>query len=61
MGYDVKKVKREVYYKFNVEGDVEKFKQKIGKVDILVRRVFGKDGAECMMPSCSGLSLSAAI
>ncbi len=37
MGYrEVKKVKREVYYKFNVEGDAEKFTGKIGKIDILV-------------------------
>jgi len=33
---DVKKVKREIYYKFEIEGDAEKFKNKIGKVDILV-------------------------
>jgi len=37
MGYkEVKKVKREIYYKFNIEGDAEKFAQKIGKVDVLV-------------------------
>ena len=37
MGYkEVKKVKREIYYKFDIEGDAEKFSKKIGKVDILV-------------------------
>ena len=37
MGYkEVKKVKREIYYKFNIEGDAEKFAKKIGKTDILV-------------------------
>lgn len=32
----IKDVKREDYYKFEVEGDEEKFKDKICKVDILV-------------------------
>lgn len=36
MGFDVKKVKREIYYKFDVDGDKEKFAEKIGKVDVLV-------------------------
>lgn len=32
----IKNVKREDYYKFSIEGDTEKFKDKICKVDILV-------------------------
>ncbi len=36
MGYKIKKVKREIYYKFNVDEDAEKFCEKIGKVDVLV-------------------------
>ena len=32
----IKDVKRAEYYKFSVEGDAEKFKEKICKVDILV-------------------------
>ena len=37
MGYkDVKKLKREIYYKFDIDGDTAKFAEKIGKVDILV-------------------------
>lgn len=36
MGYKIEKVKREIYYKFNIEGDSEKFSKKIGKVDVLV-------------------------
>lgn len=36
MGYNIKKVKREIYYKFNIDGDAERFTEKIGKVDILV-------------------------
>jgi len=37
MGFNqVKKVKREIYYKFNIEGDVKKFSEKIGKIDVLV-------------------------
>ncbi len=37
MGYvEIKKVKRELYYKFEIEGDVKQFVEKIGKVDILV-------------------------
>lgn len=32
----IKDVKREDYYKFEVEGDEEKFRNKISKVDILV-------------------------
>jgi len=36
MGFAVSKVKREMYYKFEVEGDASKFAAKVGKVDILV-------------------------
>lgn len=36
MGYKINKVKREIYYKFNIEGDSEKFSNKIGKIDVLV-------------------------
>ena len=36
IGYNIKKVKRELYYKFEIEGDAEKFSKKIGKVDVLV-------------------------
>lgn len=36
MGYKVSKVKREIYYKFDIEGNAEKFSKKIGKVDVLV-------------------------
>ena len=36
MGFSVSKVKREIYYKFNIEGDAEKFSKKVGKVDVLV-------------------------
>lgn len=36
MGYKVDKLKREIYYKFNVKGDADKFASKIGKVDVLV-------------------------
>lgn len=36
MGYDISKVKRQVYYKFEIEGDATKFAEKISKVDILV-------------------------
>ena len=32
----IKNVKREDYYKFSIEGDTEKFKAKICKVDILI-------------------------
>tara|TARA_Y100000310_G_scaffold194076_1_gene194070 strand:+ start:416 stop:838 length:423 start_codon:yes stop_codon:yes gene_type:complete len=35
MGYSIKGVKREMYYKFNVD-DAEKFSKKVGKVDVLV-------------------------
>ncbi len=33
MGYKVKKVKREIYYKFDVDSDIS---EKLGKVDVLV-------------------------
>lgn len=36
MGISVSKVKREMYYKFDVEGDADAFASKVGKVDILV-------------------------
>ncbi len=36
MGYKVKQIKREVYYNFQVEGDIREFSKKIGKTDILV-------------------------
>ena len=37
IGFDkVKDVKRADYYKFSIEGDEDKFKEKISKVDILV-------------------------
>ncbi len=37
MGYnEIKKVKRDIYYKFEIEGDAEGFAKKIGKVDVLV-------------------------
>jgi len=36
MGFSVSKVKREIYYKFNIDGDSEKFSKKIGKIDVLV-------------------------
>jgi len=42
MGYThLKKLKRESYYKFYAEGDYNKFKGEIGKVDILVN--YNKD------------------
>jgi len=36
MGYKVKKVKRDIYYRFDIKGNPEKFAKKIGKIDILV-------------------------
>jgi len=36
MGYKISKLKREVYYKFEVSGDEKEFSERIGKVDILV-------------------------
>jgi len=36
MGYKISKLKREIYYKFDVSSDEEKFADKIGNVDILV-------------------------
>ena len=35
LGYKISKIKREIYYKFEV-GDAEKFSKKVGKVDVLV-------------------------
>jgi phosphoribosylformylglycinamidine (FGAM) synthase PurS component len=36
LGYKIENVKREMYYKFDIDGDIDKFSKKIGKVDILV-------------------------
>ncbi|MBW2988749.1 hypothetical protein KY358_00360 [Candidatus Woesearchaeota archaeon] len=36
MGYPVEKLKRQLYYSFDIEGDLESFRKKIGKTDILV-------------------------
>ena len=36
MGYKIESVKREIYYKFGIEGDADKFAKKIGKIDVLV-------------------------
>jgi phosphoribosylformylglycinamidine (FGAM) synthase PurS component len=36
MGYKVDKLKREIYYKFNIDGEQDKFIKKISKIDILV-------------------------
>jgi len=36
MGYQVEKLKRTIYYKFDIDGNKEDFSKKIGKVDILV-------------------------
>jgi len=36
MGYKIEKVKREIYYKFNIDGDSENFAKKVGKIDVLV-------------------------
>lgn len=36
MGYSIQKLQRQDYYKFHFKGDIEKFKNEISKVDILV-------------------------
>jgi phosphoribosylformylglycinamidine (FGAM) synthase PurS component len=36
MGFDIKKLKRQIYYKFNIDGDSDKFAKKVNKVDVLV-------------------------
>ena len=36
MGVSIKKVKRELYYKFEVNGDASSFSSEISKVDLLV-------------------------
>ncbi|MFH2028611.1 MAG: hypothetical protein ABIJ08_05705 [Nanoarchaeota archaeon] len=36
MGYKIDRIKRLTYYKFDIDGDLEKFKKKIAKVDIVV-------------------------
>ena len=36
MGYKIESVKREIYYKFEIDGDEKRFKERIGRVDVLV-------------------------
>ena len=36
LGFKISKIKREIYYKFEIEGNIEKFSEKVGKTDILV-------------------------
>ena len=36
MGFDIKGVKREIYYKFDVENDAQEFGSKVSNVDVLV-------------------------
>lgn len=36
MGFNVSKVKREIYYRFNIDDDASKFANKVGKIDVLV-------------------------
>ncbi len=36
MGFDIGKVRRNFYYRFDITGDEEEFKKKISKVDILI-------------------------
>ncbi|MEA2036905.1 MAG: hypothetical protein U9O94_05315 [Nanoarchaeota archaeon] len=36
MGHKIQKLTREMYYKFDIDGNEKKFAEKIGKVDILV-------------------------
>jgi phosphoribosylformylglycinamidine (FGAM) synthase PurS component len=36
MGYDIKKLKRQIYYKFDMDGDEKSFAKKVNKVDVLV-------------------------
>ena len=69
MGYkEVKKLKRDIYYKFEIEGDAEKFSKKIGKTDVLVNanknkystKLEKEEGAVYILvrdidASCSGL------
>jgi phosphoribosylformylglycinamidine (FGAM) synthase PurS component len=36
LGYKIKKVTRNIYYKFEIEDGAERFSEKIGKIDVLV-------------------------
>ncbi|MBW2980885.1 hypothetical protein KY360_05710 [Candidatus Woesearchaeota archaeon] len=36
MGFDIKKLKRQIYYKFDIDGDAKAFAKKVNKVDVLV-------------------------
>lgn len=36
LGYDIKKLKRQIYYKFEIDGDKDSFSSKVNKVDVLV-------------------------
>ncbi len=36
MGIGVNKVKREIYYRFDIEGDASRFSDKVSKIDVLV-------------------------
>jgi len=36
LGYPIDKLKREIYYKFEIESDPQRFSEKVGKVDVLV-------------------------
>ncbi|MBW2974525.1 hypothetical protein KY366_02305 [Candidatus Woesearchaeota archaeon] len=57
MGYKIKKVKREIYYSFDIEGNAKEFTKKIGKVDVLVNanknkysiKLEKEEGAFCIL------------
>ena len=36
MGYGIKKLKRQIYYKFDIDGDEVEFAKKANKIDVLV-------------------------
>jgi hypothetical protein len=36
LGIEIEKIERNIYYKFEVKGDIEKFKTRIRKTDIIV-------------------------
>lgn len=36
IGFDIKKLKRQIYYKFDIDGDEKEFAEKVNKVDVLV-------------------------
>jgi phosphoribosylformylglycinamidine (FGAM) synthase PurS component len=36
VGFDIKKLKRQIYYKFDIDGDSDKFAKNVNKVDVLV-------------------------